>query len=257
MKKSVWKEGWFVVEKKRIGNIYMNTFRSQAEAIDACMNRLNAGQKVNLYFLNDHGFNIAQADPEYLNALNRADFLLNDGIGVKLGAKIWGIRLDQNLNGTDLIPKLLVLFQQRGGSVFLLGASKQAVRSAAERMEQNFPGLNIADYHHGYFRSPEDMVRRINASGASVLLVGMGMPLQEKFIEAHDQELKPMLRIAGGGYIDFASGLKPRAPKIMRRLNLEWLFRMILEPRRMWKRNVIGHLQFFITVLRLKFTKKK
>lgn len=244
-------------EKKWIGNIHMNTFRSQQQAIEACMGRLRAGQKVNLYFLNDHGFNIAQQDPVYMNALNRADFLLNDGIGVKLGAKIWGIELDENLNGTDLIPKLLAIFQEEDFPVFLLGASKPAVRAAAGRIGKNFPGLKIAGYHHGYFRSPADMVQKINASGAKVLLVGMGMPLQEKFIESHNQELAPLLRIAGGGYIDFASGIKPRAPKMMRRLNLEWLFRMILEPRRMWKRNVVGHLQFFITVIRLKFARNK
>lgn len=246
-----------MAEKKKIGNIYMNTFRSQAEAVDACTRRVRTGQTVNLYFLNDHGFNIAQSDPDYLNALNHADFLLNDGIGVKLGAKIWGIDLDENLNGTDLIPKLFAIFERDGDSVFLLGASKPAVGQAAERIRENFPKLKIAGYHHGYFRSPDDMVQKINDTGAKVLLVGMGMPLQEKFIESHDRELRPVLRIAGGGYIDFASGLKPRAPKIMRQLNLEWLFRMILEPRRMWKRNVVGHLQFFITVLRLKWAQKK
>jgi bacterial polymer biosynthesis proteins, WecB/TagA/CpsF family len=257
MKESGWKEGLFLFEKKQIGNIHMNTFRSQQQAIAACMNQLKTGQSVNLYFLNDHGFNIAQKDRDYLNALNRADFLLNDGIGVKLGAKIWGIKLDENLNGTDLIPKLLAIFEEKGFPVFLLGASKLAVKAAAERIGENFPGLKIAGYHHGYFRSPADMVQMINASGAEVLLVGMGMPLQEKFIDSHDRDLAPLLRIAGGGYIDFASGIKPRAPKIMRRLNLEWLFRMILEPKRMWKRNVVGHLQFFITVIRLKFARNK
>lgn len=101
--------------------------------------------------------------------------------------------------------------------------------------------------------SPHTMLQQINASGAGVLIVGMGMPLQEKFIDTYSDELQPSLRIAGGGYIDFASGMKPRAPKLIRRLNLEWLFRMILEPKRLWKRNVIGHLAFFIRIFSLKY----
>lgn len=243
--------------KKLIGNIYMNVFHSQKEVIETCAKRLKNGEKVNLYFLNDHGFNIAQKDPDYLDALNRADYLLNDGIGVKLGAKIWGIDIRQNLNGTDLIPQILKKCEKTGWPVFLLGASKQAVSAAAERIGRDFVGLTVAGYHHGYFRSEADMVEAINRSGAKVLLVGMGMPLQEKFIDSHSRELTPLLRIAGGGYIDFASGLKPRAPQVMRKMNLEWLFRMILEPRRMWKRNVVGHLQFFITVIRLKISVRK
>lgn len=238
--------------KKLIGNIYMNVFNSQREVIDTCTEKLAAHGKVNLYFLNDHGFNIAQKDPDYLCALNRADYLLNDGIGIKLGAKIWDIDIKENLNGTDLIPSLLKRCEKAGWPVFLLGASKPAVKAAAARISQDFTELIVAGYHHGYFRSAPNMVQTINRSGAKVLLVGMGMPLQEKFIDSNDQKLSPLLRIAGGGYIDFASGMKPRAPKLMRRMNLEWLFRMILEPRRMWKRNVVGHLQFFITVIRMK-----
>lgn len=239
-------------EKRRIGNIYMNIFSSRQEAVDACDAAVSGGKKLNLYFLNDYGFNIAQKDDEYLKILNRAQLLLNDGIGIKLGAKIWGIEIRENLNGTDLLPLLLKSCAKSGRSIYLLGSSPKNVRLAAEKLGRRADGPKIAGYHDGFFSSDEQIVHKINRSGADVLLVGMGMPLQEKFIDRHDSELNPQLRIAVGGFIDFASGVKPRAPKLLRKLNLEWLFRMILEPRRMWRRNVIGHLRFFVQIIRLK-----
>ncbi len=240
-------------KKKKIGNIFINVFNSRQAVADALDRRIKNKQKVNLYFLNDHGFNIAQRDEQYRDILNRADYLLNDGIGIKLGAKVWGISLKQNLNGTDLIPIILKRCEANNIAVFLLGSSETAVRVAAHQIGRMYGHLRIAGFHHGYFTSPHAMLQQINASGAGVLIVGMGMPLQEKFIDTYSDELQPSLRIAGGGYIDFASGMKPRAPKLIRRLNLEWLFRMILEPKRLWKRNVIGHLAFFIRIFSLKY----
>ncbi|MFT8319116.1 MAG: WecB/TagA/CpsF family glycosyltransferase [Sporolactobacillus sp.] len=238
--------------KRNLGNIAINTFTTHQQVLECLSNVLRSRERTNLFFLNDHGFNIAQRDPDYLAILNHADLLLNDGLGVMLGAKIWNIHLEENLNGTDLIPRLLNLCQENDWSVFLLGAREAAVKSAATRLQQQFPSLQISGSHSGYMNNEQAIVQSINQSGADVLLVGMGMPLQEKFIARHHAELAPSLRIAVGGYIDFASGMKKRAPKIMRRLNLEWLFRMILEPRRMWRRNVVGHLQFFIRVIALK-----
>lgn len=239
-------------EKQWLGNIQVNTYTASRQVLDDLQHRLELKQKTNLFFLNDHAFNIAQKDADYLSILNEADLLLNDGLGVKLGAKLWGIRLEENLNGTDLIPRLLQTCAMNGTSVFLLGATEDAVRTASDHLKAQFSESLIVGCRSGYFEDEREIIAAINQSGADILLVGMGMPLQEKFIARHAQELKPTLRVAVGGYIDFASGMKPRAPKLMRRLNLEWLFRMALEPRRMWRRNVIGHLQFFIKVLSLK-----
>ncbi|MFX3617879.1 MAG: WecB/TagA/CpsF family glycosyltransferase [Sporolactobacillus sp.] len=238
--------------KRNLGNIAINTFTAHQQVLEHLSDVLRGRERTNLFFLNDHGFNIAQRDPNYRAILNHTDLLLNDGLGVMIGAKIWNIHLEENLNGTDLIPRLLNLCQENDWSVFLLGAREPAVKSAAARLQQQFPSLQISGWHSGYMNDEQAIVQSINQSGADVLLVGMGMPLQEKFIARHHAELAPVLRIAVGGYIDFASGMKKRAPKIMRRLNLEWLFRMILEPRRMWRRNVVGHLQFFIRVIALK-----
>lgn len=250
------KKGFILAKKQCIGNIYMSVFTSKQEFIETLAGKAGEKEKLNLYFLNDHGFNIAQKDTDYRGILNRADYLLNDGIGIKLGARIWGVRVGENLNGTDLIPLFLRKCEDEGWSVYLLGSTEDIVSEAARRIKEKYRRLKIAGYHHGFFRAEQEIVREINRSEADVLIVGMGMPLQEKFIDRRDHELTPRIRIAAGGYIDFVSGKKPRAPKAMRKLNLEWLFRMVLEPRRMWRRNVIGHLQFFIKVIQLK-TKKR
>ncbi|WP_353947441.1 WecB/TagA/CpsF family glycosyltransferase [Sporolactobacillus sp. Y61] len=239
-------------KKKKIGNIYMNVFSSKKEALAASLSFIARKSKLDLFFLNDYGFNIAQQDGAYRKILNQAGLLLNDGIGIKIGARIWGIQLQENLNGTDLIPLLLTHAAAENLSVYLLGSTEQNVRLAAEHLSQSIGGLKIAGCHHGYFQSDDEVVPAINQSGADILLVGMGMPLQEKFIARNHASLRPLTRIAAGGFIDFASGMKPRAPKWMRKLNLEWLYRMCLEPRRMWRRNVIGHAQFFFHVIRLK-----
>ncbi|MCL1632666.1 WecB/TagA/CpsF family glycosyltransferase [Sporolactobacillus sp. CPB3-1] len=243
-------------EKKQVGTLYMNDFQTKREFAALFSQNMNRHQPMNLYFLNDHGFNIAQKDPEYNEVLNRADYLLNDGIGIKLGAKLWGIRLRENLNGTDLIPVLLDQCARNHWSVYLLGAAPKVVRAAAQKLSEKHTHLHIAGIHDGYFDSDEQIIAEINQSGADVLLVGMGMPLQEKFIDRNTHALAPLVRIAVGGFFDFASETKPRAPKLMRRLNLEWLFRMALEPQRMWKRNVVGHAQFFAKVLWLKWSSR-
>ncbi|MCQ2009676.1 WecB/TagA/CpsF family glycosyltransferase [Sporolactobacillus sp. STSJ-5] len=240
-------------EKKQVGTICMNEFHTKKEFTDVFTDRIMDRKPMNLYFLNDHGYNIAQKDRNYNEVLNRADYLLNDGIGIKLGAKLWGVSLEENLNGTDLIPLLLQKCAENHWSVYLLGSSQHIAQTAAQKLTEQLPNLVIAGTHDGYFSSESEMVATINQSDADILLVGMGMPLQEKFIDRNSESLEPLARIAVGGFIDFASGVKPRAPKIMRKLNLEWLFRMALEPRRMWKRNVVGHAQFFSKVIWLKW----
>lgn len=235
----------------------MNDFPSKQSFIYVFSQRIKEGRPVNILFLNDHGFNIAQKDRHFRAILNQADYLLNDGIGIKLGAKIWGVRIRENLNGTDLIPLILSVCEQTGKSIFMLGSTDQNVGAAVNRLRDDFPKLKIAGYHHGYFRSDRAMVETINRSHCDVLLVGLGMPLQEKFIADHNKELACTVRVAVGGFIDFASGNVPRAPKLMRRLNLEWLFRMAVEPRRLWRRNVIGHVQFFYKIIRLKLLRAR
>jgi len=134
--------------------------------------------------------------------INEADYLLNDGVGIEIGAKLFDIPLAGNLNGTDLTPKILKRCEKNGFSVFVLGATETNLQSAIQHFRKDYPGLKIAGCHHGYFQSKHEIVAMINRSHADVLLVGMGVPLQEKFIAGFDQELSCTARLGVGAFID-------------------------------------------------------
>lgn len=134
----------------------------------------------------------------------------------------------------------------------MLGATETNLKSAIQHFRRDYPGLKIAGAHHGYFQSNHEIVEAINRSHADVLIVGMGVPLQEKFIAGFDRELFCTARLGVGAFIDFASGNVPRAPYLFRKLRIEWLFRLLREPKRLWKRNV-GSLIFLCRILLYKW----
>ncbi len=207
-----------------------------------------------LFFLNAHCFNIAQKDPLYREAINNSDLLLNDGIGIKLASRISGIHLKENLNGTDLIPRIIDLAEELQVKVFLLGSREHVSFRAAGKLRHTNPQLIIAGWHSGYF-SPEeepDIIRKINDSGAALLILGMGVPKQELWAVQNKAELNNVkLIIAGGAILDFISGEIRRAPVWLRKISMEWLYRLYIEPRRMWKRYLMGNNVFFFNIFKL------
>lgn len=239
------------VLKKAFGNIDL-TVITEEQFLGEFESRVHEGIKTNVFFLNAHCYNIAQTDRDYYRIINEADYLLNDGVGIEIGAKLFDIPLAGNLNGTDLTPKILKRCEKNGFSVFVLGATETNLKSAIQHFRRDYPGLKIAGAHHGYFQSNHEIVEEINRSHADVLIVGMGVPLQEKFIAGFDRELFCTARLGVGAFIDFASGNVPRAPYLFRKLRIEWLFRLLREPKRLWKRNV-GSLIFLCRILRYKW----
>ena len=209
-----------------------------------------------IMFANLHALSLARENEEFCAALNSADLLLNDGIGIEIIAKRCGVELKENLNGTDLIPKLFQSCTEQSqelsnedvqplssASVFLLGSKSDIVAAAARECERRFKGLSVAGFHDGYFSAEENnnIVDLINQSGAKVLVLGMGMPLQELWISENRNKLSSVrVVIAGGAIIDYLSGCVKRSPAIFVRLRLEWLYRLFREPKRLIGRNVRG-----------------
>jgi N-acetylglucosaminyldiphosphoundecaprenol N-acetyl-beta-D-mannosaminyltransferase len=139
-----------------------------------------------------------------------------------------------------------------GRSVYLLGARPGVAAAAAEAMARRVPRLIIAGTRHGYF-PPEDtdaVIDTINRSGANVLLVAFGAPAQELWLARHRARLAPSIRIGVGGLFDFYSGRIPRAPRWLQELGLEWVWRLVQEPRRMWRRYLVGNPLFLWRVMR-------
>jgi exopolysaccharide biosynthesis WecB/TagA/CpsF family protein len=206
---------------------------------------LTPGSKMG-FFINAHCCNIRQRDPSYAAALERATMLLPDGAGIELAARMGGETLSSNLNGTDLVPRLLVEAAKRGLSVFLFGARPGTAEAAADALIAKIPHLQIAGTRDG-FDGAEDAdaaVAAINASGADILLVAMGVPRQELWLARHQHRLSARVTLAVGALFDFLAGNVSRAPVLVRKARLEWVWRLAQEPRRLAQRYLIGNVTF-------------
>ena len=164
--------------------------------------------------------------------LNSADLMLPDGAGVVLASKLLKAPLKEKVAGVDFAAGLLRLLAKNQQSVFLLGAKPGVAETAAEKMVQMTPGLRIAGLHDGYFTDEAPIIAQINESGADVLFVCLGSPKQELFMQRYRQELGVKIMIGLGGSLDAFAGTVKRAPQWMIRMNLEWLYRLIKEPKR-------------------------
>lgn len=208
--------------------------------------RLLNGERHSVFFLNAHCANLREADRRYRDALARASCILPDGIGVELAARMTGSLPTENLNGTDFTPKLLQQARERGLSVFLFGAAPGTAERAARRLAQDIPGLRIAGTRDGYdgAQDTDEAIARINESGADIVLVAMGVPRQELWIDAHRQQLDAKLVMGVGALFDFLAGNVARAPLWLRQAKMEWLWRLLQEPRRMARRYLLGNVTF-------------
>jgi len=206
-------------------------------------------------FLNAHNANIAYTEPTFAEALE--DFLiLPDGVGVDIAAKLlYGAPFPSNLNGTDFIPAFLQA-SSRPLTVGLLGATRVNAEAASAKLSALAKQHKFVVIHDGYFSAAQEpeIVERIARVRPDILLVAMGVPRQELWIERHIDARHCTLPIAVGALLDFLSGTVPRAPLWLRRLRLEWLFRLWIEPGRLWRRYVVGNPMFLWRVLKQKLS---
>jgi exopolysaccharide biosynthesis WecB/TagA/CpsF family protein len=202
-------------------------------------------------FANAHTLNLAHSDARFAHVLHHADLVLNDGAGVALAARMAGCRFPANLNGSDLTPKILQLAVERGWSVFFLGARPGVAAAAGEAMRRQLPGLRIAGTRDGMFPVEQEhaVAAEVRASGADICLVALGNPLQEYFLARYLPLLGVRLGIGVGAFFDFAAAQVPRAPAWMNRLGIEWVYRLAQEPRRLFRRYVIGNPVFLLRAI--------
>jgi exopolysaccharide biosynthesis WecB/TagA/CpsF family protein len=197
-------------------------------------------------FINAHCVNVASKDPIYGRALRRSDFLLPDGSGVRLAAAISGVSYEGNLNGTDLFPRLCAEAARRGLAFYFLGGHSGVAATAAAEMARRHPGLKIAGARDGYFPEAQEseVIAEINASGADILMVGMGVPRQEIWLDRNRETLAPAVTMGVGGLFDYYSGRIPRAPVAVRRVGCEWIWRLYQEPARLARCYLVGNFSF-------------
>jgi len=221
-------------------------------AVDAMMERLAAGTRTRLYFVNADCVNVAHRDAEYRRTVQRGDLVFADGSGMRLAGRLLGTPIADNVNGTDFLPRACERLAQSGHRVFLLGGRPGVAERMQAQLGEQYPGLQICGTHHGYFDRTEShrIAAMIRESGADVLLVAFGAPAQEKWIAEHLEATGATVALGVGGLFDFYSGDMPRAPQWMRSAGVEWIYRFWREPGRLWKRYWIGNFVFTARVLR-------
>lgn len=171
-------------------------------------------------------------DAEFRGVLNSASLVLPDGAGVILGAKILRTPLKEKVAGIEFAQNMLAVYEELGSRLFLLGSKPGVAELAAEKMRQAHPKLCICGVHDGYFQDETEVIEQINAAHADALYVCLGAPKQEYFMYRNREKLNVRLMAGLGGTLDGIAGTVKRAPKWMIRLQLEWLYRLIKEPRR-------------------------
>lgn len=207
---------------------------------------------------NAHTLLSAFDDPEYAATLQSMT-LFNDGIGTNLASKyLNGFGFPHNLNGTDFIPELLagIGIPLR---IYLLGAQEAQLERARQHIEASYSLHSVVGARNGYFSEDEAeaVCKAISATHADLLLVGMGNPRQEMFIVSNRARLNTTVTFGVGALFDFMSGSVIRAPKMVQALGLEWLFRLLQEPRRLFRRYVIGIPRFLLALRRFKQAKSR
>ncbi len=168
----------------------------------------------------------------FRSLLNGAELVLPDGAGVVLGAKILKTPLKQKVAGVEFAQNMLPVMEELGARLYLLGSKPGVGEMAAEKMKEKAPGLHICGISDGYYKDEEEILDRINRSGADALFVCLGSPRQELFMQKYQGLLNVKLMCGLGGTLDSIAGTVKRAPQWMIRLQLEWLYRLIKEPRR-------------------------
>ncbi len=202
--------------------------------------------------VNARCLNLCYEDSKLRDFLNSAEIVFCDGAGVMLAARILGRRIPARITYADWAWQLADFAAARNFSLYFLGARPGVAQAAARRLKERYPDLEVAGVHHGYFdRSKnEAVVEEINAAAPDILLVGLGMPLQEYWLMENRHKLDAGLALTGGAVFDYVSGRLRRGPRLLVGSGFEWLARLLVEPRRLWRRYLVGNPLFLVRVVR-------
>lgn len=192
---------------------------------------------------------MAQKDLEYKNILADGDLVIPDGIGIIMASKIKKLGLEKRLPGIEMMERILKYCNNAKKSIYLLGSSVENVKNAAANIKEAYPNITVAGYHSGYFDDAEELkiVDNINEVKPDILFVAMGAPKQEKWMYKYRKILNVNVAMGVGGAVDVWSGAVKRAPRLFRKIGLEWLHRIVTNPKRIFRSFVLP--QFLLKVL--------
>lgn len=211
--------------------------------------------------VNVHCYNAVYSNSWLRDFLNHSDITFCDGSGVLLGAKLFGYQIPERITYADWMWNLADLAEQHGFTFFFLGAKPGVAEKAAEKLLTRFPQLKIT-IQHGYFDKTSDseenkkVVAHINAAKPNILVVGFGMPMQEQWLKENWAKLDANIALTGGAVFDYISGELQRGPRWMTDNHLEWLARLLIEPKRLWRRYTVENVFFLYLILKERFSRK-
>lgn len=221
---------------------------------------ISTSSKALILNVNVNCLNLTFEHPWLRSFLNSAEIVFCDGAGVQLGARILGHTIPERITYAEWAWELAAFAEPRGFSFFFLGGKPGTAQKAADNLRQKYPGLQIA-CQHGYFDqtpgSPENeaVIAQINQFKPNILMLGMGMPLQERWLMENWPRLDANIALTGGAVFDYVSGDLKRAPRWMTDHGLEWLGRVIIQPRHLWRRYFLGNPLFLWRILLQRFGK--
>lgn len=187
-----------------------------------------------------------RSDMDLDHSVRSADLIGADGVPLVWASRLLGNPLPGRVNGTDLMYRLLEKANERGYRIFFLGAKEEVLESVLDKVRAEYPGVKIAGYQHGYFSNEEEsiIVNQIRAAQADILFIAFGTPKKELWVKRYLSAMDVPVVHGVGGSFDVLAGVVPRAPLWMQRWGLEWLFRLMQEPRRLWWRYVSTNSRF-------------
>lgn len=223
--------------------------RAVAEKESITLTDVNAGKIIQLH-----------EDPQLKYYIDQGDMIQADGQAVIWASKLLGKPLKERVAGVDLVEKLIRQAKEKGHTVFFFGAKEEVVKKTVDRFVKEHGDAIVAGYRNGYFAKEEApaIAQQIAASGANLLFVAITSPIQEAFLYENREILKPVnFKMGVGGSFDVFAGKTKRAPVWMQNSGMEWFYRFLQEPKRMWKRYLVGNTKFILLVLKEKFSKSK
>lgn len=222
------------------------------ELLRAIASWTRSGPARRVMYANAHVLNQSMSSPALRAALRRADLVYCDGYGVVLAARALGVRVPHRMTGADWIWSLAALCESSGRSLYLLGAEPGVAGRAATRLARAHPRLRLVGTHHGFVApgtaENDRLIDDIVAREPDIVLVGMGSPEQELWVDRYAERLGGAVVWTVGGLFDYISGRRPRAPRWLADNGLEWIFRLAVEPRRTWRRYLLGNPLFLARV---------
>lgn len=231
---------------------------SMQETLDLVQEKIHNGEQVHHVVVNAGKIAAMQKDLELRKSVNESHIINADGQAVVWASRFLGKPIKERVAGIDLMANLVDMAHKNNNKIFLFGAKEEVVKEVVNKYSEIYSPDIIAGYRNGYFSPSEEkeIAQQIADSGAQMLFVAISSPLKENFLYQYRDILKNINLIMGvGGSFDVVSGKTKRAPLWMQNAGLEWFFRFMQEPKRMWKRYLVGNSKFIYLVLREKFSK--